>query len=130
MAVTEQNEANTNAGKDAESSDEPQPMINEKALLAYDLQVDDQAYGVIERDANEIMQEVQGDASLDAFRVEYDKVFFAIKKVREDEKLFVQRVRESAQSYVFQKQKIAAGKRMLHEDRQTLQALMNDLKLA
>lgn len=78
-------------------------MINEKALLAYDLQVDDQAYGVIERDANEIMQEVQGDPSLDAFRVEYDKVFFAIKKVREDEKLFVQRVRESAQSYVFQK---------------------------
>lgn len=85
---------------------------------------------MIERDANEIMQEVQGDPSLDAFRVEYDKIFFAIKKVREDEKLFVQRVRESAQSYVFQKQKIAAGKRMLHEDRQTFQALVNDLKLA
>lgn len=50
-----QNNSSTNLMKDPESSDEPQPMINEKALLAYDLQVDDQAYGVIERDANEIM---------------------------------------------------------------------------
>ena len=53
---TSENEAAENKDQTAaESSEEPQPMINEKALLAYDLQVDDQAYGVIERDANEIM---------------------------------------------------------------------------
>lgn len=41
VAPVEQKDADTNAVKDPESSDEPQPMINEKALLAYDLQVDD-----------------------------------------------------------------------------------------
>ena len=76
-------------------------LINEKALLAYDLSIDETAYGTVERDFQEIIGELAGDNQLEPFKQEYEKLFLAVRKAHENEKFMIQSVRELAQNYSF-----------------------------
>ena len=70
--------------------------MNEKALLAYDLSIDETAYTAVERDFKEVYGELIGDTNLEPFKNEYERLESAIRKAHENEKILVQKVREMA----------------------------------
>ena len=93
-----------------------QPSLDEKALLAYDLAIDEASYAVIERDFHEIISELIGDSSLDDFRAHYEKLHASLRKTHENEKVLVARVRELAQQLQQNQTKMKHALRMSRED--------------
>lgn len=112
-------------------ADNPDPIqIDEKALAAYDLAIDDAAFAAIERDFHEVLAELVGDSSLDLFRTEYEKLHTALRKSHENEKLLVQRVRELAQNLSINNQKIKTALRLSKEDQSTISSLKAEIDKA
>lgn len=44
------------------------PTINEKALMAYDIAIDETAYSSVERDFQDINADLRGDEALEQYR--------------------------------------------------------------
>ena len=59
-----------------------------------DLQSSVSAFEALERDFQEVLQELMGDNSLEKFRLEYEKLHRALKKSHDQEKRLVKKCRE------------------------------------
>ncbi|TNJ27220.1 Coiled-coil protein [Giardia muris] len=105
-------------------------QVDEKALAAYDLAIDEAAFAAIERDFHEVLAELVSDSSLDLFRTEYEKLHTALRKSHENEKMLVQRVRELAQQLSVNNQKIRTALRLSKEDQSTISALKAEIDKA
>ena len=93
-----------------------------------DLQSSVSAFEALERDFQEVLQELMGDSSLEKFRLEYEKLHRALKKSHDQEKRLVKKCRELNAEIVNNQAKIKTALRLSQEDQQTITHLQKEME--
>lgn len=75
-----------------------------------------------------MLKELAGDAALDRFRAEYEKVFRALKKSHDSEKRLIKKCRELNAEIVSGAAKVQAALKLSDEDRATIAALKKEIE--
>jgi len=88
------------------------------------------AFEALERDFQEILQELVGDKSLEHFRNEYEKLHRALKKSHESEKHLIKKCRELNAEIVQNAVKVQTALKLSQEDQQTITALKKEIERA
>ncbi|KAK2163802.1 hypothetical protein LSH36_74g11133 [Paralvinella palmiformis] len=105
-------------------SEEKKEKASDKASL------DDGAFEVLEKNFQEVLQELMGDRSLEKFRVEYEKIHHALKKSHESEKRLMQKCRELNAEIVANSAKVATALKLSQEDQATIASLKKEIEKA
>jgi chromosome segregation ATPase len=93
-----------------------------------ELQSSVSAFEALERDFQEVLQELMGDNSLEKFRLEYEKLHRALKKSHDQEKRLVKKCRELNSEIVNNQAKIKTALRLSQEDQQTITHLQKEME--
>lgn len=88
------------------------------------------AFEALERDFQEVLQELVGDKSLERFRVEYEKLHRALKKSHESEKRLIKKCRELNAEIVANAAKVQTALKLSEEDQTTIAALKKEIEKA
>eukprot|EP00747_Dinoflagellata_sp_TGD_P210717 gnl/TRDRNA2_/TRDRNA2_83982_c0_seq2.p1 gnl/TRDRNA2_/TRDRNA2_83982_c0~~gnl/TRDRNA2_/TRDRNA2_83982_c0_seq2.p1 ORF type:complete len:859 (+),score=296.61 gnl/TRDRNA2_/TRDRNA2_83982_c0_seq2:153-2729(+) len=88
------------------------------------------AFEALERDFQEILQELVGDKSLEHFRTEYEKLHRALKKSHESEKHLIKKCRELNAEIVSNAVKVQTALKLSQEDQATITALKKEIERA
>lgn len=88
------------------------------------------AFEALERDFQEILQELVGDKSLEHFRQEYEKLHRALKKSHESEKHLIKKCRELNSEIVQNAVKVQTALKLSQEDQATITALKKEIERA
>merc|ERR1719248_252823 len=88
------------------------------------------AFEALERDFQEILQELVGDKSLEHFRQEYEKLHRALKKSHESEKHLIKKCRELNAEIVSNAVKVQTALKLSQEDQATITALKKEIERA
>eukprot|EP00930_Biecheleria_cincta_P035010 TRINITY_DN2411_c0_g1_i1.p1 TRINITY_DN2411_c0_g1~~TRINITY_DN2411_c0_g1_i1.p1 ORF type:complete len:876 (-),score=242.73 TRINITY_DN2411_c0_g1_i1:87-2714(-) len=88
------------------------------------------AFEALERDFQEILQELVGDKSLEHFRQEYEKLHRALKKSHESEKHLIKKCRELNAEIVQNAVKVQTALKLSQEDQATITALKKEIERA
>jgi len=88
------------------------------------------AFEALERDFQEILQELVGDKSLEHFRQEYEKLHRALKKSHESEKHLIKRCRELNAEIVSNAVKVQTALKLSQEDQSTITSLKKEIERA
>merc|ERR1719453_2775997 len=86
------------------------------------------AFEALERDFQEVLQELVGDKSLERFRVEYEKLHRALRKSHEQEKRLVKKCRELNSENLNNQAKIKTALRLSQEDQKTISHLQKEME--
>eukprot|EP00878_Enallax_costatus_P038802 GHUV01044274.1.p1 GENE.GHUV01044274.1~~GHUV01044274.1.p1 ORF type:complete len:146 (+),score=31.36 GHUV01044274.1:350-787(+) len=90
----------------------------------------DKAYEAIEGDFQEVLQEIANDKGLERFRIEYEKLYRALKKSHDNEKRLVKKCRELNTEIVGNAAKVQTALKLSEEDQQTIVALKKEIEKA
>ena len=96
--------------------------------LDLDLEANTSAFEALERDFQEVLQELMGDQSLEKFRIEYEKLHRALKKSHEQEKRLVKKCRELNSEILNNQAKIKTALRLSQEDQKTIAQLQKEME--
>ncbi|BBN13317.1 cilia- and flagella-associated protein 58 [Marchantia polymorpha subsp. ruderalis] len=88
------------------------------------------AFDNLEREFQDVLQELQNDRSLDRFRVEYEKLHRALKKSHESEKRLIKKCRELNNEIVQNAAKVQNALSMNEEDQNLIIALKQEIDKA
>mmetsp|Transcript_65390 Transcript_65390/g.156353 ORF Transcript_65390/g.156353 Transcript_65390/m.156353 type:complete len:869 (-) Transcript_65390:194-2800(-) len=88
------------------------------------------AFEALEKDFQEILQELVGDKSLEHFRQEYEKLHRALKKSHESEKHLIKKCRELNAEIVSNAVKVQTALKLSQEDQATITALKKEIERA
>merc|ERR1719171_2560782 len=88
------------------------------------------AFDALEKDFQEVLQELVGDKSLEHFRLEYEKLHRALKKSHESEKKLIKKCRELNQEIVQNAVKVQTALKLSQEDQATIQSLKKEIERA
>merc|ERR1719253_1679480 len=88
------------------------------------------AFEALERDFQEILQELVGDKSLEHFRQEYEKLHRALKKSHESEKHLIKKCRELNAEIVSNAVKVQTALKLSQEDQATITSLKKEIERA
>eukprot|EP00946_MAST-07B_sp_MAST-7B-sp1_P003352 g3352.t1 len=88
------------------------------------------AFEALERDFQEVLQELVGDKSLERFRSEYEKLHRALKKSHEQEKRLIKRCRELNAEIVNNAAKVQTALKLSQEDQHTITSLKKEIEKA
>lgn len=77
----------------------------------------------MEKDFQEVLNELMGDKSLEKFRTEYEKLHRALKKSHDSEKRLMQKCRELNAEIVANSAKVATALKLSTEDQTTIAQL-------
>ena len=80
-----------------------------------DMGLEGSAFEALERDFQEVLQDLVGDKSLERFRVEYEKLHRALKKSHESEKRLIKKCRELNQEIVANAAKVQTALKLSQE---------------
>jgi len=105
-------------------------MSEEKKEKSDKTSIDDSAFEVLEKNFQEVLQELMGDRSLEKFRVEYEKIHRALKKSHESEKRLMQKCRELNAEIVANSAKVATALKLSQEDQATIGSLKKEIEKA
>ncbi|XP_069140522.1 cilia- and flagella-associated protein 58-like [Argopecten irradians] len=92
--------------------------------------IDDSAFESLEKDFQEVLQQLTGDRSLEKFRSEYEKLHKALKKSHESEKRLMQKCRELNAEIVANSAKVATALKLSQEDQNTITSLKKEIEKA
>lgn len=92
--------------------------------------IDDSAFEALEKDFQEVLQELMGDRSLERFRVEYEKLHRALKKSHDSEKRLMQKCRELNAEMVANSAKVSTALKLTQEDQATIASLKKEIEKA
>lgn len=95
-----------------------------------DLGFETRAYEALERDFQEVLQELVGDKSLERFRVEYEKLHRALKKSHDGEKRLIKKCRELRAEIIANAAKVQTALKLSEEDQQTITSLKKEIEKA
>ena len=84
----------------------------------------------IEREFQDVVQDLVGDANLERFRIEYEKLYRALRKSHEQEKRLVRKCRELNGEIVNNAAKVQTALKLSQEDQARLQTLQKDTEKA
>ncbi|XP_039632494.1 cilia- and flagella-associated protein 58 [Polypterus senegalus] len=102
-------------------------MTEEKAEKSA---ADENAYDVLEREFQEVLNELVGDKNLEKFRAEYEKLHKALKKSHESEKRLMAKCRELNAEIVSNSAKVATAMKLSQEDQTTIASLKKEIEKA
>ena len=85
--------------------------------------LEETAYEEIERDFQEVLNELSGDRSLEKFRVEYEKLHAVMKKSYDNEKRLMAKCRELNAEIVVNSAKVATALKLSQDDQTTIASL-------
>merc|ERR1719482_1660775 len=88
------------------------------------------AFDALERDFQEVLQELVGDKSLERFRQEYEKLHRALKKSHESEKRLIKKCRELNAEIVANAAKVQTALKLSQEDQNTIANLKKEIEKA
>lgn len=88
------------------------------------------AFEALEKDFQEVLQELIGDKSLEHFRLEYEKLHRALKKSHESEKRLIKKCRELNGEIVSNAAKVQTALTLSKEDQATIQNLKKEIERA
>jgi len=88
------------------------------------------AFEALEKDFQEVLQELIGDKSLEHFRLEYEKLHRALKKSHESEKRLIKKCRELNSEIVSNATKVQTALSLSKEDQMTIQNLKKEIERA
>merc|ERR1719364_490598 len=88
------------------------------------------AFEALEKDFQEVLQELVGDKSLEHFRLEYEKLHRALKKSHGSEKRLVKKCRELNTEIVSNAIKVQTALRLSQEDQTTIASLKKEIERA
>lgn len=88
------------------------------------------AFEALEKDFQEVLQELIGDKSLEHFRLEYEKLHRALKKSHESEKRLIKKCRELNQEIVSNATKVQTALNLSKEDQATISNLKKEIERA
>uniref|UniRef100_A0A383VEV0 Cilia- and flagella-associated protein 58 central coiled coil domain-containing protein n=1 Tax=Tetradesmus obliquus TaxID=3088 RepID=A0A383VEV0_TETOB len=91
---------------------------------------DSKAYDALEGDFQEVLQELASDKGLERFRIEYEKLYRALKKSHDNEKRLVKKCRELNTEIVGNAAKVQTALKLSEEDQQTIVALKKEIEKA
>mmetsp|Transcript_23941 Transcript_23941/g.66472 ORF Transcript_23941/g.66472 Transcript_23941/m.66472 type:complete len:870 (+) Transcript_23941:229-2838(+) len=94
------------------------------------LGVEQTAFEQLEKDFQQVLEELVGDQSLERFRVEYEKIHRALKKSHESEKRLIKKCRELNAEIVANAAKVQTALKLSEEDQSTIQALKKEIEKA
>eukprot|EP00929_Paragymnodinium_shiwhaense_P008461 TRINITY_DN112414_c0_g1_i1.p1 TRINITY_DN112414_c0_g1~~TRINITY_DN112414_c0_g1_i1.p1 ORF type:complete len:861 (+),score=377.43 TRINITY_DN112414_c0_g1_i1:153-2735(+) len=88
------------------------------------------AFEALEKDFQEVLQELIADKSLEHFRLEYEKLHRALKKSHESEKRLIKKCRELNQEIVSNAAKVQTALNLSKEDQSTIANLKKEIERA
>jgi len=88
------------------------------------------AFEALEKDFQEVLQELIGDKSLEHFRLEYEKLHRALKKSHESEKRLIKKCRDLNSEIVSNATKVQTALNLSKEDQGTIQNLKKEIERA
>mmetsp|Transcript_12374 Transcript_12374/g.15434 ORF Transcript_12374/g.15434 Transcript_12374/m.15434 type:complete len:883 (+) Transcript_12374:156-2804(+) len=88
------------------------------------------AFEALEREFNEFLEDLECDPSLEKFRIEYEKLFRALKKSHSQEKRLVRKCRELNTEIVTNAAKVQKALKLSHEDQAIIASLKKDAEKA
>ncbi|XP_071828537.1 cilia- and flagella-associated protein 58-like [Apostichopus japonicus] len=91
---------------------------------------EDSAFESLEKDFQEVLNELMGDKSLEKFRTEYEKLHRALKKSHDSEKRLMQKCRELNAEIVANSAKVATALKLSTEDQTTIAQLKKEIEKA
>uniref|UniRef100_A0A803JYP9 Cilia and flagella-associated protein 58 n=1 Tax=Xenopus tropicalis TaxID=8364 RepID=A0A803JYP9_XENTR len=91
---------------------------------------DEKAFEALERDFQEVLQELAGDKSLEKFQIEYEKLHSALKKSYDNEKRLMAKCRELNAEIVANAAKVATAIKLSQEDQSTISSLKKEIEKA
>ncbi|PAA46952.1 hypothetical protein BOX15_Mlig023212g2 [Macrostomum lignano] len=92
--------------------------------------MDDSAFDTLEKDFQEVLQELQGNKGLDKFKLEYEKLMRALQKSHESEKRLMQKCRELKAEIVANSAKMTSALKLSEEDQATIASLKKEIEKA
>ncbi len=110
------------------SGDDDKNASGNKEDFDQELEANTSAFEALERDFQEVLQELMGDQSLEKFRVEYEKLHRALKKSHEQEKRLVKKCRELNTEILNNQAKIKTALRLSQEDQKTIGHLQKEME--
>ncbi|XP_040293726.1 cilia- and flagella-associated protein 58 isoform X1 [Bufo bufo] len=96
----------------------------EKSLM------DENAFEALEKDFQEVLNELTGDKSLEKFRTEYEKLHGVLKKSYENEKRLMAKCRELNAEIVANSAKVSTALKLSQEDQSTIASLKKEIEKA
>jgi len=102
----------------------------DKAKHLENLELETKALEALEKDFEQVIQQLAGDSSLDRFRGEYEKLFRVLKKTHDNEKRLVKKCRELNSEIVANAAKVQTALRLSEEDAATISALRKEIEKA
>eukprot|EP00930_Biecheleria_cincta_P106475 TRINITY_DN9_c0_g1_i1.p1 TRINITY_DN9_c0_g1~~TRINITY_DN9_c0_g1_i1.p1 ORF type:complete len:853 (+),score=305.00 TRINITY_DN9_c0_g1_i1:42-2600(+) len=88
------------------------------------------AFEALEKDFQEVLQELIGDKSLEHFRLEYEKLHRALKKSHESEKRLIKKCRDLNAEIVSNATKVQTALNLSKEDQATIVNLKKEIERA
>ena len=85
--------------------------------------LEETAFEEIERDFQEVLNELSGDKSLEKFRIEYEKLHAVMKKSYDNEKRLMAKCRELNAEIVVNSAKVATALKLSQDDQTTIASL-------
>ncbi|GET93602.1 hypothetical protein, conserved [Leishmania tarentolae] len=92
--------------------------------------VPDTLFKALERDFEEVMCALEGEESLGHFRLEYDKLFRALKKTRNSENDIAAQCQQLTQELLSNAAKMQAAVKLAQGDHSTIEALKKEIEKA
>mmetsp|Transcript_9994 Transcript_9994/g.9936 ORF Transcript_9994/g.9936 Transcript_9994/m.9936 type:complete len:204 (+) Transcript_9994:76-687(+) len=92
--------------------------------------LDPAAYEALEKDFQEVLNELVGDQSMERFRNEYEKLHRALKTSYESEKRLVKRCKELNDTILQNATRVKAAIKLTQEDSQTIAILRREVDKA
>ncbi|XP_068113940.1 cilia- and flagella-associated protein 58 [Hyperolius riggenbachi] len=92
--------------------------------------MEENAFEALEKDFQEVLNELTGDKSLEKFRIEYEKLHSVLKKSYENEKRLMGKCRELNAEIVANSAKVATALKLSQEDQSTITSLKKEIEKA
>ena len=119
-------DTSTDSGVGAKSED---LKLNEKDdLLSDDGETNVEAFEALERDFQDVLNQLMGDKNLEKFRIEYEKLHRALTKSYSQEKRLIKKCRELNGEIVNNAAKVTAALKLSQEDQQANSELRKELE--
>ncbi|KAI5082160.1 hypothetical protein GOP47_0001903 [Adiantum capillus-veneris] len=117
----------------ADPDDTDMDALKKEKLRAYEASLGGfelKAFEALEREFQEVLQELQQDRSLDRFRGEYEKLHRALKKSHESEKRLIKKCRELNNEILANAAKVQNALKLNEEDQMIILALKKEIDKA
>ena len=92
--------------------------------------VDPAQYEALEKDFQEVLQELVNDSQMEKFRKEYEKIHRALKTSYESEKRLVKRCKELNDTILQNAARVKGAIKLTQEDSQAITALRKEIEKA